>query len=289
MVRLVVSMTTIPSRMNSQLFFNVLKALNKQSRLPDTVYLSIPKVSSKGIIYPELDPQMKDLCKVVFLDSDYGPVCKILGALLQERDDGTLIVTCDDDAIFSPDMLERIELAANKYSNAAIGGIGIRVGSFPSYISVITNQSFPAWKWWMTNSESSSPKQVDILCGFSAVAYRRKFLDVDEITKYALADKDIFTNDDILLSGLLSKAEILRLVVALPLVKIGAAPEALSAENNSGIGMKCINAYQKCKKEGMFPSLVNLSISDQVRTASYLPILLVLFVVLVVLIRLIAQ
>lgn len=279
MGRLVVSLTTTPARINSVALIKVLISLNHQTRPPEAIYLAIPKISSKNVFYPDLDPKFKRYCTIVPLPEDYGPICKILGGVIKESDPNTIIVTCDDDAVPPKDMIEKLEMEANNHADSVIGAIGIRIGSFPGYISVITNEKQPIWKWWITNSSSSPVHPVDILCGYGMIAYRRGFLDFDEITKHALSDRDIFTNDDILLSGLISKRKIPRIVCPLPSVIIEPAPGALSIDNNSRFGSKCLRAIQKCKNKEMYPTLVQ---HDVFKTVTAVPIIICLILIMVV-------
>lgn len=279
MGRLVVSITTTPARINSVALIKVLISLNHQTRPPEAIYLAIPKISSKNVLYPDLDPKFKRYCTIVSLPEDYGPICKILGGVIKEPDSNTIIVTCDDDAVPPKDMIEKLETEANNHADSVIGAIGIRIGSFPGYISVITNEKQPVWKWWITNSSTSPVHPVDILCGYGMIAYRRGFLDFEEITDHALSDRDIFTNDDILLSGLISKRKIPRIVCPLPSVIIEPAPGALSIDNNSRFGSKCLRAIQKCKNNEMYPTLVQHNI---LKTVTAVPIIICFILIVVV-------
>lgn len=64
---------------------------------------------------------------------------------------------------------------------------------------------------------SEEGRAVDVVYGFSGVLYKRKFFPknknvYDEIIQYALKDKDVFINDDVMLSCYLAKMGIERRV-----------------------------------------------------------------------------
>ena len=74
--------------------------------------------------------------KVVYVDEDYGPVTKILGALLQEDDKNTVIITVDDDVIYPETLVEELLYHHYKFPNTALSSSGLSIGSYPFAYSV---------------------------------------------------------------------------------------------------------------------------------------------------------
>ena len=100
-MRVVISLTTLPTRLIGDGILDTLKSINDQTRPPDAVYLGIPKNNKRlNTEYPEIPDQIKTLCTIVDLDEDCGPVTKILSALKMEPNPNTVIITIDDDVIY---------------------------------------------------------------------------------------------------------------------------------------------------------------------------------------------
>lgn len=107
-VRIVVSMTTIPSRLDN--IDKVLESLiDKQTVRPDVLYLNVPHVFGRTGETYELSkikyssPRLK-----ILRCDDYGPVTKLLPALEAEYgNDRTVIIYADDDNIVPPDFIEQ--------------------------------------------------------------------------------------------------------------------------------------------------------------------------------------
>lgn len=214
-MRVVGSLTTIPGRYSKLL--RTLQSLQAQDHRLDAIYLGIPKESRRlKQPYPELPDEIKQLCTIVPCDNDYGPCTKIVGGLSSENTPETIIITFDDDVVYSPNLVSSMLGHHEKYPDAAIGSSGILLKyGFPFY-STISNC---AGNWNnMTGFElTSEGRSVDALCGFSSVLYIRKFFPSreqlhDEFLKYPLMDDDVYFNDDIMISAFLSRQNIDRRV-----------------------------------------------------------------------------
>lgn len=215
-MRVVGSITTIPGRFPKLL--RTLKSLKNQDYPLDVIYLGIPKESRRlKQPYPEIPDEIKQLSTVVNCDNDYGPCTKIVGALLSESKPNTVIITFDDDVIYSPNLVSSMLKYHQKYPNSAIGSSGILLKyGFPFY-STISNckGNWNAMTGFQLNDDG---RLVDALCGFSSVLYVRNFFpSKDELynkfLKYPLMDDDVYFNDDIMISAFLSKQNINRRVV----------------------------------------------------------------------------
>lgn len=236
--RLVVSLTTTPTRINKPTLLNVLRALNEQTKPPDRIYLTLPKVSRRTrTAYPRLDPDASMLCTPIKSPADFGPVTKIVGALLNESDPTTVIVTCDDDSIFPSNMLKRLYDLSIQH-NAVIGSSGMLIGQFPGYVSLYYNARRVRrnpFLYWQLHTTRYTPCPVDIVFGFSGVAYRRGFFPVDfnvirtELLNRALKNRDVFRNDDVLLSFYMMSQHINRYLFTLPEIIQESAADGLSA------------------------------------------------------------
>jgi len=116
--RVVVSMTTIPSRLDN--IHKVLESLiDNQTIQPDVVYLNIPHVFGRtGETYDLSKIKYKNPRLNIIRCDDYGPVTKILPALEAERGNNrTVIIYADDDNIVPTDFIEQYTKQARKRPN----------------------------------------------------------------------------------------------------------------------------------------------------------------------------
>lgn len=136
-LRIVVGLTTIPSRV--EYLAPVVAALKDQTRIPDAIYVTIPKISAKehGTPYPLkkiaqiLKKNTGDVGKVLVLDEDYGPLTKLIGMWMHERDPNTLLITADDDQLYSNTFIQTLSDGANRHPGAAVCLCGHVLGKFP--------------------------------------------------------------------------------------------------------------------------------------------------------------
>src|SRR5258708_7949627 len=99
--RVVATLTTLPDRYD--LLRNTLKSIVFQV---DVVYLTLPlRAKRLNQEYPPLPDDITTMCRVIRTEFDYGPIMKLYGALLHERDPTTLIISVDDDIIYPPNLV----------------------------------------------------------------------------------------------------------------------------------------------------------------------------------------
>lgn len=207
--RLVVSMTTIPSRID--VLYKTVKNIMKQTQLIDKIYLNIPYKSSKGDKYV-IPEKLKTLVikskesgiPVVFNrpKEDYGPGTKLYPTLLKEKNPNTLIVTIDDDMIYDSRMIETLVKEFQMDQSRTIGLHGWNIG--------------PKGKMW--DLDECSGDYTDIIEGFGGALYSKKFFMkkennewVDKSDSFIRMRKKVtecFFVDDVYISAWLSKNNI---------------------------------------------------------------------------------
>jgi len=181
-MRVVVSLTTLPSRLEKETIIPTLKTAHKQTRKPDAVYLGLPKISKRlGTSYPEPSDKIKELCTIVRLEKDFGPVCKILGGLYAESDPSTIIITFDDDNLYPENFIEEMLKKHLERPKAAIGSSGAFIGNFPGYFAYIRNAPKKRYEAWWGAPVPEKGIKTDILCGYSGVLYLRGMFPVGKI------------------------------------------------------------------------------------------------------------
>jgi hypothetical protein len=288
-MRLVVSLTTLPGRYRK--LYRTLRSINSQSLKADAVYLGLPKIAKRlNLPYPRLSKKLSDLCTVVSLDQDYGPICKILGALNSETDPNTIIVTIDDDIVYPFNFLEEFAERAQKYPKSAIGSTGLLVGhNIFNYSSV--SALTPDWNRVTGFLVPAEGRPVDILCGVSGIAYRRKFFPEtpEEMLSYALEHQSLFINDDVLISCYLSYLGVERRVfVDLPFIdqKTIFNPK-IDAKDGNEISFSRLNfigqfheAVNKARDVGLLTTTAPSTLEDSTALRIIICILLVAIIVL---------
>lgn len=214
--RVVASLTTIPGRYPKLL--RTLRTLVAQDYRLDAIYLGVPQESRRlKQPYPELPPEVLDIVTVVPCEHDYGPATKIVGGLLAEQDPTTVIITFDDDVMYSPSLVRKLVQYHHRFPASAIGSSGIVLKyGFPFY-STISN--CPGnWNSFTGFTLPEQGRPVDALCGFSSVLYVRGFFPAVEhlherFLSYPLKNNDVYFNDDIMISAYLSGQKVERRVV----------------------------------------------------------------------------
>jgi len=216
-MRIVATLTTLPDRYS--LLAKTVVSLDNQKRPFDAIYLTMPKVCKRlGTEYPPLPKEISAIVTVVKVKQDYGPITKLLGGLYRETDPNTVIVTVDDDVVYPPDLVEKIEEISTSLPNGApfaIGAAGYTLSAGLSRAVCYYNRN-GFFQTFISPKIPLSGYDVDILYGFSGIAYRRGFFPekkalYDDLLSYT-EDRDVFANDDILISAYLAKRGIRRRV-----------------------------------------------------------------------------
>jgi hypothetical protein len=115
-VRCYVSLTTIPSRLSNDSIFDTLQRLVDQTVQPTGIYLSICDTYQRNNAKAEhIESRIAQIAKrfptIQYIRTkDYGPATKLLGLLGYNRTHNflnptDLIIVCDDDMIYSRDMV----------------------------------------------------------------------------------------------------------------------------------------------------------------------------------------
>ncbi len=218
-MRVVVSLTTIPSRLPQ--LRQILQSLRRQTRKPDAIYLNLPfhfRHRTLGSL-PQTPSFLDAFPEVTVLRcEDFGPATKLLPVLKRETSPETLLVTADDDTVYPPEWLHHLAEAANRLPDCALAYRGrqfVRHGNKVLY--------------WHSRVVACHTLRraipVEILTGTWGCAYRRRFFDdqvfaMDQLPTAMLCD-------DLWFSGHLARRKVRRLVIPfpVPMAQTGAAEE----------------------------------------------------------------
>ncbi len=287
-MRVVISLTTLPSRLEDNKILPALHSIWNQTRIPDVVYLGLPKIAKRNNLpYPKPSNEILELCTVINLDEDYGPVSKILGGLFSEHNSKTIIITIDDDneypKVFIEELLEKEKLKPN----SALGSSGVIIGNFPWYFSYIRNEEFRRYEGWTGPKLTEKGQEVDILCGYSGVLYKRGFFPktkqeiIDQFLQIPLENKNVFLNDDIYISCYLNAQNIPRHLYVLSDIN-----EKLRSDDALSGGVKFyikfVKAVRYCHKKNMIKNRVKLTMSNSM-TGKVIIIIIIIVVLIITL------
>ena len=285
-VRVVASYTTLPSRYG--VLKESLKSLKNQTYKLDAVYVSLPKIASRlGTPYPPLPDDFGDLCTVVESEIDYGPITKIYGALVSESNPTTVIISCDDDVLFEPNFVEVLMTHHKKDPSCCVCGTGALIGKGLAFISIVSSlKDFRKWRWVTGFSVGPKGRNIDLVFGVGGVLYTRSMFPekdnlYEELFRHSMEDKAIFHNDDVLISGYLSKKKIKkRLFLDIPEITHGTdSADALSADVIPMI-TRMEEAIQRVISLGYFTDMEELDVEE---TPAFKGLLFILMVILIIL------
>lgn len=255
-MKVVSSLTTIPSRISG--IEKTLISLSNQSYKLDAIYLNVPYTSQREDTEYQIPDVITNYCHIV-RGQDYGPITKIISALLQEQDPETIIITFDDDKIYPEGLVEKLLSKHRNTPDAAIGSAGFKIGAFPFYMSIVNNEHERNRRWY-TFDITSDGEAVDVLRGAPGALYVRKFfpeLDhLDKLLRYSI-DGVLFRNDDVVISGFLSQRGIERRVYKMPHVDESGNNSNGLSDSRSEYFFSLIKALCRARKQDMFKKHVD--------------------------------
>jgi hypothetical protein len=284
-VRVVASYTTMPSRYDS--LRNSLLSMKAQTHKVDAIYLAVPKICTRlNKEYPPLPEDILSLCTVVNPDIDYGPLTKIYGALVSESDPNTVIISFDDDVIVAPNFVETMMKHHQTHPKSVICGIGALIGKGPIFMSIVSN--FPnarAWNGFIGFDVPKEGRRVDLVFGVGGVLYTRGCFPVneelhDKLLRYSLEHQIVFRNDDVLISGYLSKQGIERRIF----YDIPDITHKSGSDSLCGGFFKTFNGIHesvaKVKELGFFPTMEALSVTETPAGRAFIGIVIIVLIIL---------
>jgi GT2 family glycosyltransferase len=266
-IRIVASYTTLPSRYDA--LTRSIESLKHQTHKLDAIYVAIPRQSTRlNKEYPPVPSDLAALCTIIRTDIDYGPLTKIYGALISETDPDTVIISCDDDVFFDPNYIDIMLQHHKTHPKSAICGTGALIGRGLPFISIVsTVRPFHEWSGFTGFDIDNRGRRVDLIFGVAGVLYTRGLFPSnellhDELFKYSLMDDSIFHNDDVLISGYLSKQGIeRRIFFNIPSIHHDSGKDALSSDIFKML-FRLNASIKKVKEFGFFPTMEEVPLDE---------------------------
>jgi len=203
--RVVVTLTTMPSNINH--LKETLVSLMYQTWKPDAIYLNVPAVNTRtGAAYTVPDWLTEIEFEAVTVNSmaqDYGPLTKLVGALLVENDPDTIVITVDDDKVYHPHLVQNLVWFSHNEPGKAFGPCGWSFMPMPYPRGVV-----PVYLPWMLRGNG---RYIDVLQACCGNLYRRGFFGSD-LKMLMDPPKECFTTDDLWIAANLAMHEVPRVL-----------------------------------------------------------------------------
>lgn len=284
MVRVVISLTTLPGRYGS--LRQTIDSLMANTVKPDAIYLTLPTTCARlQIPYPPLPAELGKLVTVITPTEDYGPICKLIGGLMAESDPSTVIITVDDDVIYPPTLIENLLAHHEQFPTSAISGTGALIGQGLNLFSIVSSiDVFRPWANQTGFAVGPDGRKVDLLFGVAGVLYTRGMFDLTELLSFVVRGTALFSNDDLLISGYLAKGQIDRRVfLDLPVVHCLPNDDQALSSNMWSMFQRMHRALAEADEVGLYPQFEPMDITESVvfRAILLLIVLILLFVAIV--------
>lgn len=272
---------------------NTLKSLHNQTHKLDAIYLSLPARSRRlNIEYPPVPPELAELCTIVPC-TDYGPITKIVGGLLSEKDPETVIITFDDDMVYPSTMVECLMRHHQTYPDSAIGSSGMLLRYNCPFCAITPNENTMLFRFPKFRVPPEGRK-VDSIYGYPGALYVRKFfpdnesLEVDFLN-YGLADVNMLMNDDIVISGYLSLRKVERRIFpdmpSVSFVVDEATGERIRNDNEISYDLDLFfqrmnSAITTSKSMGMYATTEDVDVSETIIGVSAIFVIALLLLII---------
>ncbi len=199
--RPIVSLTTVPKRI--PYLKPTIVSLLKQTVLPKEIHINLGEDFFKGFEIPEFLNDLK-MVKIHWVKKDMGPATKYIPTLERYKNTSQLIVIVDDDMYYSKKLIEDLATAEKKSNGKKVFCInGFKV---PEDLQSASRPSDKAIK--------GGSQKVAVIEGCGGYTLRPYFVTVDQLSDLTGAPKRAHYDDDIWLSGHLSRMKIEKIQIA---------------------------------------------------------------------------
>lgn len=285
-MRIVATCTTLPDRYDT--LIKTLHCLKNQDIKLDKIYVTIPyKAARLNKVYPPIPQEMKELATIIRIKTDYGPLCKLYGALHHEHHPNTIIISVDDDCFYPTNLVSSLINHHKNHPNVAICGTGALLNNgtlFASFYSnVCTLENYNQLYGFNVPNEG---RYIDLIHGFAGVLYKRSFFPkkrelYKDLYVYPTLNNSVFCHDDVIISGYLKKNGIKMIVFKnIPKVIMGEKGEDALSYHFTEMVSKFNISINILKNHGMFLTYEYTSLNESPAYRVMVIILMVIFVLL---------
>lgn len=195
-LRVIISLTTVPSRI--RWLKPTLISLLQQK--PDIIELNLAKNPLKKDMAWQIPAWLKPLkaVKIAWLDEDYGPASKFIPTIERHQHEDCQIIVVDDDMIYSDDLLPKLLQAHKEYQGKAVFCTsGHKIKRHLDSRDLPANEKHP-----------KGYERVAIIQGCGGYLICPSYFDIQELKAILKLPGNSVKQDDVWISGLLSKHHI---------------------------------------------------------------------------------
>lgn len=211
-----ISLTTVPQRLAKWELAkeNLDSLVNQKTAVEYTVLLNLPRIhkfsGEEYVVSDELKAYAESNPRLVinWVDEDRGPITKLDGALAYAKNPEDIIIVCDDDHVYSEDMLEYHLQKLLQYPKSAICFRGDSIVEKRDWTDEDGSRKFmlrPTHLYFPVKED----RQLLIPGHWHSVSYRRKFFGPDFIAETT----DLAINDDYCIGYYLKRNQV-QIIVA---------------------------------------------------------------------------
>lgn len=194
---IIVSLTTTPYRIDT--IKPILESISRQTIQPSKIYVNIPWRFKRDDSEYKIPGWLKAYPNVVInRTKDYGPATKLVATLEKERDPETIIITIDDDTIYTKHIVRDL---VKQYLYQEVAKNSAITGTAFNFIFLIDQDLY--YKSIICPSCDSV-----IVVGVGSVAYRRSFFKEDIFSFWDRIPLTCTVSDDLMISAYLLKNNI---------------------------------------------------------------------------------
>jgi hypothetical protein len=203
-MKLILTLTTIPSRLSDTKYGDMgikscIESLQNQNHNDYEVHFNIPyinKLTNEEYIIPEW---LQDYDKIkIFRTEDLGPATKLIPTVERVTDPETIIIVCDDDLVYHPDMI--IEHIKHQSERDCVFGYD-SLGTYEPKFGDVRDHYVVSVPFEMNGK---------VLQHYKTISYKRKYFKEDFFNFV----KEYYSwSDDLLISAYMQKEKISRKVM----------------------------------------------------------------------------
>lgn len=285
-MRIVATCTTLPDRYDT--LIKTLHCLHKQDIKLDKIYVTIPyKAARLNKVYPPIPQEMKDLATIVRIKTDYGPLCKMYGALHYESHPNTIIISVDDDCNYPENLISTLVNYHKHNPNVAICGTGALLNNgtlFASFYSNVTSLDNKNNLYGFNIPNEG--RYIDVIHGFAGVLYKRSFFPqksnlYKQLFMYPMLNASIFCHDDVIISGYLKKNGIKMIIYKdIPRITLEETNEDALSYHFKDMVIKFNTSIDTLKQHGMFLNYEDTLLSESPAYRVLIIILIAIFILI---------
>jgi len=197
----VVSLTTVPSRIDK--IKPTLISLLRQKVKPKRIEINLSRELFKDIEIPSALNNLKTI-KFHWQDKDYGPATKLISTIKRHESSLERIIIVDDDMYYSEHLIQDL-LSADLNSN---GSQAFCINGF------LLAENLQSESMGSDNPLKSGSRKVAVLEGCGGYILRTSFLDYASLLDLERAPVRAWFDDDVWISGHLSRRGIEKIQIA---------------------------------------------------------------------------